>query len=361
MKDIIKHFNVEGELASYVTFGNGHICDTYLVSLHNGDHLKKYTLQRINNSVFPDVEGLMNNIERVTEHVKQKIIENGGNPKRNTLSLVKTIDGKSFYKEGDNYYRMYPYIRDAFTLDVVSDIELLKESARAFANFQKMLSDFDASKLVEIIPNFHNTIKRFEHFVKVLNKDKYNRARSCKKEIDFILERKDDCSRIVNLIEEGKIPLRVTHNDTKLNNVLLDEKTKKGICVIDLDTVMPGSSLYDFGDAIRFGCNTALEDEEDLSKVQFSLDYFKGYTEAYLEILKDTLCENEIKNLAFAGKLLTLECGIRFLDDYLNGDHYFKISYPTHNLVRAKNQLKLVKEMEKHMDEMEKIVEELCK
>lgn len=361
MKDIINQFKLKGDFVSYIYYGNGHICDTYLITMNHHDHIKKYTLQRINHLVFPDVEGLMDNIEKVTKHVKNKIIESGGDYKRKTLRLVRTIDDKPFLKYNGNYYRVYPYIRDAFTMEVVTNPKLLKESAKAFANFQKMLCDFDASKLVEVIPNFHNTAKRFEHFVKVLNKDKYSRARNCKKEIDFVLNRKEECDRIVKLIEAGEIPLRVTHNDTKLNNVLLDEFTKEGICVIDLDTVMPGSALYDFGDAIRSGCNTGAEDERNLDLVHFSVEYFKVYTAAYLDILKDILNENEIKNLAFAGKLLTFECGMRFLDDYLDGDHYFKTNYPDHNLVRARTQFKLVKEMEEHMAELEEIVESLTK
>jgi len=340
MNEVINKFNISGKLISYEKYGQGHINDTYLLTYDNNGSLERYILQGINTNVFPDVEGLMNNIELVTTFLKNKIIENGGNPRRETLNLIKTKDEKNYCKINNIYYRVYEFVEDTVTLQIVKNKKDFKESAIAFGKFQRLLKDFDASKLVEVIKDFHNTEVRFNHFLDTLKKDKLGRAKECEKEIEFILERKEDCSVIVNLIKCGKIPLKVTHNDTKLNNVLLDKETMKGICVIDLDTVMPGSSLYDFGDSIRFGCNTASEDEIDLSKVDFSIDYFEAYVEGFLSEVKDSLNEYEKKYLAYSAKLMTLECGIRFLDDYLDGDNYFKIHREKHNL-EVQNTIKI--------------------
>lgn len=356
MQEIINKFDIKGELISYEKYGQGHINDTYLLTYENEEKVERYILQRINTNVFPNVEGLMNNVELVTSFLREKIILNSGDPKRETLNLIKTKDGKNYCQKDDKYYRVYEFVENTVTLQIVENEKDFKESAVAFGKFQRLLKDFDASKLVEVIKNFHNTEVRFNHFVETLKKDKLGRAKECEKEIEFILQRKEDCSRIVKLIKEGKIPLKVTHNDTKLNNVLLDKDTMKGICVIDLDTVMPGSSLYDFGDSIRFGCNTASEDEVDLDKVTFSLEYFEAYVEGFLSEVKDSLNEYEKEYLAYSAKLMTLECGIRFLDDYLDGDNYFKIHRERHNLDRCRTQLKLVFEMEKKLNIMNNIV-----
>lgn len=363
MKNIVAKFDLKGTILSCEKYGEGHINDTYLLCMDNNNEIKRYILQRINNNIFKDVKGLMNNIYLVTSFLKEQIIKSNGNQDRETLNLIKTKDNQNYYfdKEEQKYYRLYLFVEDSLTLQNASTKELFKESAYGFGNFQNLLSSFDATQLIEVIPNFHNTKERFNHFLKVLNIDKYDRAKECKEEIEFILKRKDDCSVLVDLINQGKIPLKVTHNDTKLNNVLLDNKTKKALCVIDLDTVMPGSSLYDFGDSIRFGCNSAAEDEKDLSKVNFLIDYFKAYTEGYLSKVKNSLNEYEIKYLAFGAKIMTLECGIRFLDDYLDGDHYFKTHREKHNLDRCRTQLKLVSEIEKHLDELNKIVYQTLK
>lgn len=356
MNEVINKFNINGKLLSYQKYGQGHINDTYLLTYDNNGFKERYILQRINTHVFPNVEGLMNNIELVTSFLKNKIIENGGDPKRETLNLIKTKDEKNYYDKDGNYYRVYKFVEDTITLQIVENKQDFKESAIAFGKFQRLLKDFDASKLVEVIKDFHNTETRFNHFLETLKKDKLGRAKECEKCIEFILKRKEDCSIIINLIKKGKIPLKVTHNDTKLNNVLLDKKTMKSLCVIDLDTVMPGSSLYDFGDSIRFGCNTASEDETDLSKVNFSIEYFEAYVEGFLSEVKDSLNEVEIEYLAYSAKLMTLECGIRFLDDYLDGDNYFKIHREKHNLDRCRTQLKLVSEIEKNLDNMNNII-----
>ena len=356
MENIIKKFDVAGEIVTYGRYGEGHINDTYLVVLNNEGNQELYIFQRINNKIFPNVEGLMNNIELVTSYLRNIITINNGDVNRETMNLIKTLDNKNYYFDGESYYRMFVFVRDTITLQIVENKEDFKESAIAFGRFQKLLKDFDATKLVEVIKDFHNTEVRFNHFLKTLELDKCDRAKECKEEIEFVLQRKEDCLKVIRLIEEKKIPLKVTHNDTKLNNVLLDKDTKKGVCVIDLDTVMPGSSLYDFGDSIRFGCNTASEDEVDLSKVTFSLEYFEAYVEGFLSEVRDSLNEYEKEYLAYSAKLLTLECGIRFLDDYLDGDNYFKIHREKHNLDRCRTQFKLVKEMEEKMEIMNSIV-----
>ena len=355
MKQVLANFKIKENILTIQPYGEGHINDTYLVECENN---KNYILQRINHHVFKDVEGLMNNISLVTSFLKEKIIKNNGDIEKETLNIVKTLDDKPFYldKENHKYYRVYLFVNDSLTLQKAETKELFKESAIAFGRFQNLLSDFDASLLCETIKNFHNTKERYNHFENTLSLDKCNRAKYCKEEIDFVLQRKQYCSKIVDLVEQNIIPLKVTHNDTKLNNVLLDNATKKSLCVIDLDTIMPGSALYDFGDSIRFGCNMGSEDSENLDEVTFSLDYYKAFVEGFLQEVKSSLNKYELENLSFAAILMTLECGIRFLDDYLDGDNYFKISKENHNLIRCRTQFKLVQEMEKQLDSMNQIV-----
>ena len=250
---------------------------------------------------------------------------------------------------------------DTYTVQQVTDPGVFRAAAESFGKFQCLLADYPSETLVETIPNFHNTVSRFADFKKAVEDNLSGRADQCEEETGFILAREKDCGLLLDMLKEGKLPLRVTHNDTKLNNVLFDKATGKGICVVDLDTVMPGLSLYDFGDSIRFGASTAAEDEPDLDKVHFSPEYFRAYTEGFLSAAGKALTKAEIENLAFSSKLMTLECGMRFLGDFINGDTYFKVDYPTHNLVRCRTQLKLVSEMEAKLDEMNEIVNETCK
>ena len=358
--DIIKAYPEYGKYVGYKPVGNGHINDTYIVEYEKNDntHLN-YLLQRINTNVFKKPAELMENIIGVTEFLKEKIRAADGDEMRETLTVYPTKDGRSYFLSQDgSYWRLYNYVDNTYTLDCIEKPEDFKDAAFSFGNFQKMLADYPIEKLYDTIPNFHNTASRFADFAESVKENISGRKENAAKEIEFILKREADCSVLTDLLEKGEIPLRVTHNDTKLNNVLFDNNTRKGICVVDLDTVMPGLSLYDFGDSIRFGANTASEDEKDLSKVKINLDYYKAYVEGYLEAAGSALTENEIKYLSFSAKLLTLECGMRFLGDYLNGDTYFKIDYPEHNLVRARTQLKLVEEIENHFDEMEEIVKE---
>lgn len=352
LEEILKHFDVDFIPQAY---GNGHINDTYIVQ-----STTRYILQRINTEVFRNPARLMDNVKAITEFLREKIKENGGNPDRETLTLVNTNDNKTFYKTEDGlYFRMYKFIDNAKSYEEVENPEQFYNAARAFGKFQKMLADFPAKDLFETIPNFHNTRKRFEDFKVAVNGDRAGRAKDVKKEIEFSLNCEKYVDIVVDLLKSGELPTRVTHNDTKLNNVLLDDKTGEAICVVDLDTVMPGSLLYDFGDALRFGASTGSEDEKDLEKIWFDLNLFEVFTKGFLEELGDSITKKEIELLPFSAILMTYECGIRFLGDYLNGDVYFKTDYPEHNLDRARTQLKLVYDMENKMDEMKEIVRKI--
>jgi hypothetical protein len=297
----------------------------------------------------------------VTEYLRDYLKRTGGDAERGAMTVIKTRDGRWWYAgEDGSCWRVYIFVEDTICLQRVEQPGDFYESAVAFGNFQNQLKDYPAWTLHETIPNFHNTVSRYEAFEKAVQEDRAGRAASVQAEIAFIQARKDDCAFLMNLLWEGKLPLRVTHNDTKLNNVMFDCETGEGICVVDLDTVMPGLALYDFGDSIRFGASTAAEDEPDLDKVHFSPEYFEAYTDGFLSTAGRALTDNEIKYLPFSSKLMTLECGMRFLGDYINGDTYFKTDYPEHNLVRARTQLRLVSEMEEKMQEMTDIVTRIC-
>ena len=359
LKDVIKKFNLDGELISCERHGSGHINKTYLLVMESDKGVKtNYILQQVNDGIFKEVDDLMENVVNVTKYLRDVIVANGGDALRETINVIQTIDGKNYYHDETGYYRIYVFITDSVSYDAVESAELFKKSGIAFGKFQKLLSNYPAEQLNETIPDFHNTKKRFETFLNAVKNNLSGRAQNVQSEIEFVKARENDTYKLVDLIAQGKLPLRVTHNDTKLNNVMFDKNTNDCICVVDLDTVMPGLALYDFGDSIRFGANTALEDEKDLSKVSIDLDYFRAYTEGFLSECGESLTDEEIDNLAFSAKLMTFECGMRFLSDYLDGDVYFGVAYPEHNLVRARNQFKLVEDMEKHMDEMKQIVNE---
>ncbi|HHV60967.1 MAG TPA: aminoglycoside phosphotransferase family protein [Clostridiaceae bacterium] len=359
--EVTKHFKFAGDFIEANPYGFGHINDTYAAYFRKNDNkVHRYILQRINHNVFKEPEKLMENIERVTTYLRGKVIESNGDPERETLNIIPTVDGKSFYKDEEgNYWRGYIFIEGAKTYQVVENLNHFYNAGKAFGKFQKLLRGFPAEQLHETIPNFHNTPKRFEDFMEALNNDKCNRAKDVKKEIDFVINRKEDTAVLMNLLKEGKIPLRVTHNDTKFNNVMIDDVTGEGICVIDLDTVMPGLSLYDFGDSIRSGANPAAEDEKDLSKVTIDLDLYTHFAKGFLEAVGEFLTPTEIEYLPFSAKLMTFECGIRFLTDHLNGDTYFKIHREGHNLDRARTQFKMVADMEEKHDEMMEITQKL--
>ena len=350
LKEIIGKFDVTDGATPY---GKGHINDTYLSNAHD----PRFILQRINNNVFKRPQDVMENIVRVTAKLKKKIIEEGGDPKRETLNLVKTYEGEPYYvtPKGD-YFRMYEFIEGAQTYEIVEEPIHFYNAAKAFAKFQQRLADFPAEKLHETIPSFHDTTVRFQQLKDAIKNDVAGRLKDVQEEVEFALAREKDVSVIVDAIADGSVPLRVTHNDTKYNNIMIDDETGLGICVIDLDTVMPGSLLYDYGDSLRFGTNPADEDEKDLSKVYCDLNLFEMFTKGYMEELKDVMTPREKELMPFAAKLMTYECGIRFLADYLNGDTYFKVKRPEHNLDRCRTQFKLVKDMEEKENLMKEIV-----
>lgn len=352
---VCREFGIEGEFTESKVFTDGHINSTYLVVFQNGETTNKYLVQNINTVVFKNQQALMDNIINVTSFLRKKIEENGGDSTRETLHFLKCKDGKYYYRDGKSCWRIYDFIDNSFTYNMIDSRDVFEDTGRSFGRFQCLLSEYPIEGLYETIPDFHNTPKRLQNLIDSVEKDAVGRAAGVQKEINFALDRKNDTERALALLEKGEIPLRVTHNDTKLNNILFDSETNKGICVIDLDTIMPGLSLYDFGDAIRFGAKTAAEDEPDLSKVSISLDLYESYVKGYLESCAAALTKAEVENLAFSAKLMTFECGMRFLTDYLDGDVYFKTEYPEHNLVRARNQFKMVEEIEKVLPEMERI------
>ena len=355
--EVLTHFDINGEVISAEPYGFGHINRTYLAVFDENGARKRYILQQINSELFNPVEHLMSNIELVTEFNREIIKKRGGDPDRESLTIVRTKDGKTFYKRDEkSYFRVYIFIENTVAYQTVSKPSDFYWSAVAFGNFANLLANFDASSLYETIPNFHNTAKRYNDFKAAVEKDALGRVKDCKKEIDFITEREGYYDKIANMLKSGEMPLKVTHNDTKLNNVLLDDKTGKPVAVIDLDTIMPGSIVYDFGDSIRFGCNPCAEDEKDLSKVNFRFDLYKTYLEGYLYALGDSVTEIEKNNFALGSIMMTIECGMRFLADYLSGDTYFHTTYEGQNLDRARTQLKLVSDMEKVFDKMNALV-----
>ena len=354
--EIFSQFDVKDNLVSIKPFGDGHINDTFLVTCANS----KYTLQQLNHNVFREPEHVMHNIRMVTEHLAKKIVAAGGDPMRETLNIIRTKDGNTHYFDGQQgFFRMFTFVDGARSYPAVEKPEHFYNAARTFGRFQNMLADFPANELYETIPNFHNTVSRYNDFMKAVEEDKAGRRAFIEDDIAFVTARKDMCSVVLDSIENGTVPVRVTHNDTKYDNILIDDETGKGICVIDLDTVMPGSMLYDYGDSLRFGTNAGAEDEKDLSKVWCRLDLFEEFTRGFIEELGSSMTEREFELMPIAGRLITFECGMRFLTDFLNGDVYFKIHRPSHNLDRARAQFKLAEDMEKHEAEMVEIVNKI--
>lgn len=339
-------------------YGEGHINDTYAAYLRkeNGEEYR-VILQRINHTIFTDPVGLMNNIDGVTKFLKTKIAAAGGDVLRETLTVIPTTNSQLYYLDGQGrYWRMYVFVENATTYQSCQTDQDFYNCGVAFGNFQRQLADYPTEQLIEPIPYFHDTVRRFEALKTAIREDKAGRAALVREEIGFALAREHDAGELVGWLKSGDLPWRVTHNDTKLNNILIDDETGKGVCVIDLDTVMPGAAAYDFGDSIRFGASTAAEDETDLSKVSMSLRLFEVFADGYLSVAKEFLTERELQSLAIGAKLMTFECGIRFLADYLSGDTYFKIHREHHNLDRCRTQFKLVADMEAKMDDMQAIV-----
>lgn len=360
-RSITHQFSIEGNLIEAIPHTSGIINDTFVSRYQTPNGTKHYIHQRINQNVFKEPEKVMENIERVTQYARQRILAEGGDPDRQTLTLVPTRDGRSYYRTpGGDYWRTYLFIEGARTYEVSDNPVHVYQAARAFGNFQKMLDDLPGGRLHETIPGFHYTPGRLAAFTESVQADVVGRVAVCRKEIDFLLERSAYAPVVVNLLAEGHIPERVTHNDTKLNNVLIDDQTGEGICVIDLDTTMPGSALYDFGDLIRMGAATAAEDELDLERVTVNMTMFDHLARGYLDAGRSFLTPTECQSLAFAGILITYEQAIRFLMDYIKGDVYYKIRQPDHNLNRARNQIKMVADMEVHRPQMEEIITKYC-
>lgn len=360
--DVLAAWNWGGEVAGALPYGEGHINATHCiyVQLPDGDS-RRYILQKINTATFTDPDGLMENICGVTEYLRKQAAQRGEDPARVTLQVIPTVDGKPYYRDAEGgCWRVYAFVEDTVCLQQVKTPEDFYQSAVAFGNFQKQLAGYPAATLHETIPHFHDTPRRFENFEKALAADVMGRAKDVADEIAFVRARKADCAYMTDLLAAGKLPLRVTHNDTKLNNILFDKESGEGLCVIDLDTVMPGLAANDFGDSIRFGANHSAEDEPDLSKVNFAIDLFEIYTKGYLQAAGDAFTPLEKETLSWGAKLMTLECGIRFLTDYLEGDHYFHTTRPGQNLDRARTQFKLVQDMEGCWDQMEAIVKKYC-
>ena len=336
-------------------YGEGHINDTFVV--WREDHSKRFILQRINTDTFTNPVGLMENVCGVTRHLRAKILAEGGDPARETLNVIPTLSGSTCYLDADGAaWRAYDFVEDTICLQQVGSETDFRTVAETLGKFQNQLEDYPASTLHETIARFHDTPNRYANFEKALAADALGRAKNIAPEIEFIHAREQDCHVLLDQLAAGEIPLRVTHNDTKINNVLIDAATGKGICVIDLDTVMPGLSAYDFGDSIRTGANDCAEDEPDQSKVHFDLHLYEVFAKGYLSTAGASMSMAEKKSLAWGARLMTLECGIRFLTDYLEGDHYFRIARPDHNLDRARTQFTLVRQMEEVFDQMLEIV-----
>ena len=355
---ILPHFRFQGAFQSMEELKSGNVNHTYRLVYDDNGTRHDYVLQRINTYAFREPARMMENIAGVTDHLRRALIKNGESPDRRVLEVIRTVEGQPLYIEGEDVWRAYIFITDAFAYDTV-DAAAFREVGRGFGNFQKLLIDYPADQLFESIPNFHNTYKRFFQLMRAIDEDKAGRVKDVRDEIEFFFDRRKMLCSIVELIEQGVLPLRVTHNDTKSNNVMLDRSTGKAICVIDLDTVMPGSVLYDYGDAIRFGANTAAEDEPDTSKISLDLDKARAFTEGFMEETNGFLTEDELRRLPLGIKVLTGELAMRFLTDYLDGDLYFKIDYPQHNLVRTRAQIALLRDIERKEAELQALVDAL--
>ncbi|MCH7227706.1 phosphotransferase enzyme family protein [Haloferula sp. A504] len=357
LEAISSNFLIPADFQSAEPYGSGHINDTYAVRFSQAGTGVRYIFQRINHHVFPDPVALMRNIERVCAHSRSKL--GGLDASRQTLTLIPTRDLRNWHVDGEDHWRCYLFIENARTYDAIRSLDQATEAARAFGRFQGMLADLPGGRLSETIPDFHHTRKRFENLVRAFEADAHGRAGAVAEEMAFIREREADTDIIIDALESGRIPERITHNDTKLNNVMIDDATGEGICVIDLDTVMPGTALNDFGDMIRTATNPAREDSRDLSEIRMRPEYFEAIARGYLEGASGFLTESEIELLPVSGKLMTLEVGIRFLTDFLEGDIYFKTQRDGHNLDRCRSQLRLVESIEGQMDDMKQRLDSL--
>lgn len=358
LRELAELFDMRADFVQAYPYGSGHINDTFCAYYDQAGLRVRYIHQRVNGTVFPDPIKLMENIDRVTKHAFKRLQAEGDKEAyRRTLTCIPAKTGLPYAIDSEGaIWRTYPFIERARTYDTISSTEQCVQAAKAFGEFQKLGADLGGDPLFETIPNFHNTKVRFENLIAAIEKDSFNRAKDVKAEIDWFIQRQEDGNKVVNLLESGAIPLRVTHNDTKLNNVMLDDVTGEGVCVIDLDTTMSGSAVYDFGDMVRTATSPAVEDEVDTSKIMMRLPMFEALVKGYLSSAKEFLTEKEVELLPFSGKLLTIECGTRFLCDYLSGDVYFKTHRDGHNLDRTRSQMALVHSIDEQMEAMTDVV-----
>lgn len=352
MKQVIRQFNFRGTPISCEPYGNGHINRTYRIVCDNGE---EYILQRVNQVAFRHPEQLIENIDAVTQYIAAL-----PNAEQRTLHLIPAKNGQKYcYDTNGDFWRAYDFISGGVCLEMPRDENDFYQAAVAFGSFQKALSDFPAQTLYETIPHFHDTVDRFRQLHESVAADPLGRCAEVKTELDFLFARENELGELCRMQSCGALPLRVTHNDTKLNNVLFDAESGKPLCVLDLDTVMPGLAACDFGDAVRFGASSAAEDELDLDKVYMRPEMYRAFLQGYLDACGSTLTEAEIRSLPLGAKVMTAEVGLRFLKDYIDGDVYFSIHYPRQNLDRARTQLKLVWDMEQKWDDMQRILREL--
>ena len=359
IKGILPQFFFNGIYQSAEELHSGNVNTTYHLIYDDHGVRRDYTLQRINTYAFKDPIGVMQNIARVTDHLRTAMIARGEDPERHVLDLVPTRSGQLVYQDGENnYWRAYVFITDAIAYDTV-DASSFYEVGRGFGNFQRLLIDYPADQLFVSIPDFHNTYKRFFQLMRAIDENRAGRVADAEEEIEFMFEHRRMMSSIVQLIDHSVLPLRVTHNDTKSNNVMIDRQTGRAICIIDLDTVMPGSVLYDFGDSIRFGASTAVEDEPDISKIALDMEKASAFTRGFIEETNGFLTRDELTRLPLGIKVITCELAMRFLTDYLDGDLYFKVNSPQHNLIRTRAQIALLKDIERKEQDIQAIVDHL--
>ncbi len=349
IRNILSQYDLGGSVTTCEAYGNGHINWTYDIKTDNG---KRYILQRINTYVFRDPVGLMRNTVLLTDFMRKKVDD-----PRKVLQLIPTKSGEFYFvNEKDEYWRIFVFVENCICYDKAESLELFRESGRAFGNFQNLLADFPVDSLIETIPDFHNTPERYRAFEEALAADTAKRAGTAKAEIGYVLSQKQFASFLLDKVKDGVIPLRVTHNDTKINNVLFDKDTNEALCIVDLDTTMPGIAAMDFGDCIRYAGNNAAEDEKDLNKVFLRMDLFRAFAEGFCTSCKESLSREELLLCPEASKMITLETGVRFLADYLQGDVYFHIAYPEHNLDRARVQFRLAADMDDKMEAMRDVI-----
>ena len=355
ISEVLNRFGIGHDSFAVETLRSGHINATYKIDVCYQGKSDSYILQKVNTYVFSDPVGIMSNIAKVTGHIRNKLIQEGVDPTGRVLNFVTREDGTNYYNEGTGFWRIYHYVSDTVTYNKAEDLGILRNAGTSFGIFQKQLSDFPMDELIDTLPNFHNTPARMENFFRACERDVMGRSKEVEKELALFRENEELWSILEKDRQAGRLPLRVTHNDTKYNNILIHKKTGEAACVIDLDTVNPGLCAYDFGDAIRFSANKTLEDDPDLSKVGLDLELYEAFASGFIPVVKDFCSPRELESLALGAVTMTFEVGVRFLEDYVNGDKYFKIGRPLHNLERGRNQLALALDMKKHLDQMQEI------